>query len=111
PDALPIWPTDSQSTWPDDVTPLETYQGTTCPGDTLHAASEYSCNTAFAELAGDVGAEKLRATAEQFGIGDDELHIPMPVAESERGPLDNATSLDQSGIGQADVQLPPLQRS
>lgn len=101
--------TDSEITLPDGVTTLENYEGMTCPGDTLKAAIEYSCNTAFAELAGDLGADKLRETAKEFGIGLDDLKIPTPVATSKLGPLPSSGAVYQSGIGQADVQMTPLQ--
>src|SRR5699024_7222413 len=101
--------TDSQITLPDGVTTLENYAGMTCPDNTLKAAIAYSCNTAFAELAGDVGAEKLRQTAKDFGIGYDDLTIPMPVTTSKLGPLSSQDALYQSGIGQASVQMTPLQ--
>src|SRR5699024_3956153 len=61
------------------------------------------------DLAGDVGAEKLRETAEDFGIGNDDLNIPMPVTTSKLGPLPSQAALYQSGIGQASVQMTPLQ--
>ncbi|MGH3949082.1 MAG: penicillin-binding transpeptidase domain-containing protein, partial [Pseudonocardiaceae bacterium] len=69
----------------------------------------YSCNTAFAAIAGDLGADKLRATAENFGIGMTDLDVPMRVAPSGLGDLASEAELYQSGIGQRDVRLTPLQ--
>lgn len=88
---------------------LENFAGSTCPGSTLEQALAFSCNTAFAKLANELGAQKLRSTAKQFGIGMDDLSIPLDVEESHLGPLDSAAVLYQSGIGQRDVRLTPLQ--
>lgn len=88
---------------------LENFAGATCPGSTLADALAYSCNTAFAKLADELGAQKLRSTARQFGIGMDDLSIPLDVEQSHLGPLDSSAVLYQSGIGQRDVRLTPLQ--
>ncbi|MPY78973.1 MAG: penicillin-binding protein 2 [Actinophytocola sp.] len=88
---------------------LENYAGATCPGSTLRDALAYSCNTAFAKLAEKLGAQKLRSTARKFGIGMDDLSIPLDVEQSHLGPLDSSAVLYQSGIGQRDVRLTPLQ--
>jgi len=88
---------------------LENYAGQYCPGSTLADALAYSCNTAFAKLADEIGAQKLRETARAFGVGMDDLSIPLGVEESQLGPLDSSAVLYQSGIGQRDVALTPLQ--
>ncbi|RSM84478.1 penicillin-binding protein 2 [Kibdelosporangium aridum] len=93
---------------------LENFAGSHCgPGDSptasLELALSVSCNTAFAELAGKLGPEKLREQATKFGIGQTDLQIPMGVAESNIGPLPDAAALYQTGIGQRDVRLTPLQ--
>jgi len=101
---------DSNVTLPGTSTTLENYGGATCPGTTLKDALKYSCNTAFAEIAGKLGADKLRATAENFGIGaDEDLEIPLGVVPSSLGELESEAALYQSGIGQRDVRLTPLQ--
>ncbi|MDV6010905.1 penicillin-binding protein 2 [Haloechinothrix sp. LS1_15] len=99
----------SSITLPGTQTQLQNFAGQSCPGTTLQAALAYSCNTAFAEIAGELGAEKLRATAENFGIGHSDLDIPMRVARSSLGELDGQAELYQSGIGQRDIRLTPLQ--
>ena len=63
----------------------------------------------FAEFAGQLGADKLKKTAANFGIGQTDLTVPMKVAPSTVGPLDSQGALYQSGIGQRDVRLTPLQ--
>jgi peptidoglycan glycosyltransferase len=90
----------SRVTLPGTNTTLENFAGTPCgagPTATLADALARSCNTAFATLTGQVGQSKLRTQAEQFGIGETDLAIP------------DTAALYQSGIGQRDVALTPLQ--
>ncbi|KAA5836203.1 penicillin-binding protein 2 [Saccharopolyspora hirsuta] len=89
---------------------LPNYGSNTCKGDTLTDAVAYSCNTAFAKIAGELGADKLRETAAAFGFGDD-LQIPMSVAKSDLGAMADQAALYQSGIGQRDVRVTPLQNA
>nr|WP_222132423.1 penicillin-binding protein 2 [Pseudonocardia sp. C8] len=96
----------------DSTTTLENYNGTQCgSGDTasLREALARSCNTAFAQLGEELGADKLRAQAEAFGIGRSDLQIPMPVTASQIGPMSDVPSTQQSAIGQRDVRLTPMQ--
>ncbi|SFN17799.1 peptidoglycan glycosyltransferase [Pseudonocardia ammonioxydans] len=96
----------------DSTTTLENYNGTPCgSGDTasLREALARSCNTAFAQLGEELGADKLRAQAEAFGIGRSDLQIPMPVGASQVGPMSDVPSTQQSAIGQRDVRLTPMQ--
>ncbi|MBO0840319.1 MAG: penicillin-binding protein 2 [Sciscionella sp.] len=88
---------------------LSNFAFETCPGNTMEQALAYSCNTAFATLAGQVGRDKLLAQAGQFGIGQTDLKIPLPVAASSLGDIPDQAALNQSGIGQRDVRLTPLQ--
>ncbi|HEY4005834.1 MAG TPA: penicillin-binding protein 2 [Pseudonocardia sp.] len=94
-------------------TTLENYAGTPCgagPTATLADALARSCNTAFATLTGQIGISKLRTQAEAFGIGDTQS-IPMTVSPSSLGDIPDAAALEQSGIGQRDVRLTPLQNA
>ncbi|OLL75124.1 Cell division protein FtsI [Peptidoglycan synthetase] [Pseudonocardia sp. Ae168_Ps1] len=96
----------------DSTTTLENYNGSQCGGgDTasLREALARSCNTAFAQLGQELGADKLRAQAEAFGIGRSDLQIPMPVTASQVGPMSDVPSTQQSAIGQRDVRLTPMQ--
>ena len=103
--------TDAPSiTLPGTRTPLPNYGGNTCKGNTLIKALAHSCNTAFAEIAGKLGPDKLRQTASAFGFGGD-LSVPMRVAKSDMGPMADAPSLYQSGIGQRDVRVTPMQNA
>ncbi|WP_232677248.1 penicillin-binding protein 2 [Nocardioides sp. R-C-SC26] len=76
---------------------------------TLRQAMEQSCNTSFAKLAIDVGAEEMFRQAERFGFNADYLEdikgqarsvFPADLSEPEVG---------QAGFGQFDVQATPLQ--
>lgn len=67
-----------------------------------------SCNTAFAQLGMDLGADALREQAERFGFGQD-LTIPMSVADSRFPAAPNQPQTAQSAIGQFDVAATPLQ--
>ncbi len=76
---------------------------------TLRQAMEQSCNTTFAQLAIEVGAEAMLRQAEKFGFNSDYLEdlggqarsvFPSEMSEPEVG---------QAGFGQFDVQATPLQ--
>ncbi|MGX7823721.1 peptidoglycan D,D-transpeptidase FtsI family protein [Actinokineospora sp. 24-640] len=85
----------------------------------LETALAQSCNTAFAKLAHDMGGERLAEQSAAFGIGEPELGVPMPVVQSCIGPkveggcmvVADENALYQSGIGQRDVRLSPLQNA
>lgn len=116
-------PAASRVTLPGTSTTLENFDGETCPNSvggqvSMTTALAYSCNTAFATLAGQVGAKALSEQAAKYGFGDDNLSVPLGVARSCLGPntddgcmtIPNGTpGLYQSGIGQLDVQETPLQ--
>ena len=98
----------------DYATQLQNFNGNSCgTGATasLAEALERSCNTAFAELAADLGEEALRDQAEAFGIGTEEIAIPMGVANSTIGDIEGTAALQQSSIGQRDVALTPMQNA
>ncbi len=70
-----------------------------------------SCNTVFADLAIQVGAEDLGMVAEAFGFNS-RVRFPWEVAESIflGGELANDdAALGQSGLGERDVRATPLQ--
>lgn len=78
---------------------------------TLTEALVRSCNTAFAALAATVGENDLRRQAQLLGIGQQDLSIPIPVSPSTVGAIPDVAALQQSGIGQRDVALTPLQNA
>jgi peptidoglycan glycosyltransferase len=85
----------------------------------METALQFSCNTAFAQLAHDLGEDKLRDQASKFGIGASDITIPMAVVPSCIGPrqggncmnIVDGPALYQSGIGQRDVRLTPMQNA
>jgi penicillin-binding protein A len=119
----PNLPADPRITLPGTTTTLENFDGETCPQSvggqvSMKTALAYSCNTAFATLAGRVGAANLSAQAAKYGFGNSKLSIPLGVVASCVGPNsggnclnipNGAPGLYQSGIGQLDVQETPLQ--
>ncbi len=91
---------------------LQNFGGGTCGGP-LPEALRVSCNTAFAQMGLDLGAQKLSAGAEAFGFSKTPpLDLPGP-ARSVFPPA-SAFARDQPGlaksaIGQQDVSATPLQ--
>jgi peptidoglycan glycosyltransferase len=72
-------------------------------------AMEQSCNTSFAQIAGQVGADDMARTAEGFGFNSHYFDDLTPQAESVfPTELDDA-QLGQTGFGQFDVSATPLQ--
>jgi len=82
-------------------------------------AMAFSCNTAFAKMAVEVGPERMREQAEAFGFNSDYLLDLSPQAESvyptsvegadgSQVELNDAQTA-QTGFGQFDVQATPLQ--
>ncbi|SES45444.1 peptidoglycan D,D-transpeptidase FtsI family protein [Lentzea albida] len=99
---------------PNTQTDLPNFNGTPCgPGETvsMETALAKSCNTAFGEMAGQVGANKLRRQAEKFGFNDPDLTVPLAVETSTLGPIPDEAALWQTGIGQRDVQITPLENA
>lgn len=75
----------------------------------LKDALRVSCNTAFAQLGMDVGADALREQAEKFGFDDPGLTIPLTVATSRFPATLDPAQTALSSIGQYDVAASPLQ--
>ena len=88
---------------------------------TLIEALTESCNTGFARLGVELGADRIKEMARQFGFEDEELTVGrlndggIPVAASRTGDMQNpdgstdVAALAQSSIGQRDVRMTPLQ--
>jgi penicillin-binding protein A len=96
---------------------LANYSRSSCGDGTLQTALAKSCNTAFAQLADQLGEEKLVDQAAKFGVGQTDLKIPMSVVPSCVGPRDQCMtiadrpSLFVSGIGQKDVRMTALENA
>jgi peptidoglycan glycosyltransferase len=97
---------------PQSTKELENFNGESCNGGAdqpLIDALTVSCNTAFAQLGITLGEDKIRSMAEAFGIDDKSFTMPLKVAASTIGSIDNDAQLGISSIGQQDVQLTPMQ--
>jgi penicillin-binding protein A len=84
------------------------------PGRTTRTVADafaYSCNTYFAELGVQLGAERLRAMAEALGLTS-EVPFPLPTAagrlSTTSGFLDAKAGLAASAFGQGELQFSPL---
>ena len=75
---------------------------------TMTEALAVSCNTAFAQLGMDIGAEALQTQAAKFGFGDT-VSVPMRVTPSSVPAEMNEPQLAQASIGQYDVRTTPMQ--
>jgi peptidoglycan glycosyltransferase len=99
-------------TLPNSSRELNNFNNSSCsPTDEqpLIDALTISCNTAFAMLGIELGEEKIRETAEAFGIDEQRRAIPIPVAASTVGDIEDDAALGQTSIGQRDVRLTTLQ--
>lgn len=98
-------------TLPGTETTLPNFGGAACDPSgtpTLAESVQVSCNTSFAWLAGELGAEAIREQAEAFGFGEP-LEVPMSVTPSiYPDELDDA-QLALTGIGQFEVRETPMQ--
>ncbi|GAA1366407.1 MULTISPECIES: peptidoglycan D,D-transpeptidase FtsI family protein [Catellatospora] len=99
----------------------------TCPQEqmTLKEALTVSCNTAFARLGVELGAQRLNDTARAFGFYDNSLRVGnlsatdrgLRVSESVLGPLTTSSGGDDkpniaiSSIGLNEVRVTPLQNA
>jgi peptidoglycan glycosyltransferase len=72
------------------------------------SAVKYSVNTAFAQVAEDLGAKRMTRYAEAFGFNRTS-DMPLEVAESSFPPPEGLGDLMWASIGQAQVLSTPLQ--
>lgn len=98
-------------TLPGTSTSIPNFGGATCGVNdeaTLAESIRTSCNTSFAWLANELGADAIAEQAEAFGFGE-RFEIPLPVTPSSYpSDLDDA-QVALTGIGQHDVRVTPLQ--
>jgi peptidoglycan glycosyltransferase len=91
---------------------LPNFGGGAC-GGTLPQLLKVSCNTGFAQMGLDLGAENLTAEAVAFGFQERaplDLPVVAPSFFPEVGDFSrNLPALAQSAIGQQDVAATPLQ--
>lgn len=106
----PSYPVTRSYTPPTTNRPLQNFGGKAC-GGTLFDVLRVSCNSAFAQMGVDTGADAMVLTAERFGFNQD-VPIDLPRAARSSFPTDfvrNIPALAQSAIGQNDVSATPLQ--
>lgn len=86
-------------------------EGRSCGTDEIPFAQamEESCNTTFARLGVDLGADALREQAERFGFDQRYLQDLGPQAVSTFPEDANEPQAGQSAIGQYEVRATPLQ--
>lgn len=106
----PTYPVRTSYTPPGTDRPLQNFGGSSC-GGALFQVLRISCNTAFAQMGVDTGADAMIATAERFGFNKS---VPIDLTRPARSnfPTDfkrNIPALAQSAIGQNDVSATPLQ--
>ncbi|OLT17841.1 cell division protein FtsI [Serinicoccus sp. CUA-874] len=98
-------------TLPNTETELPNFGGAACDPEgrpTLAESVQVSCNTSFAWLAGELGADSVREQAEAFGFGQP-LEVPMSVTPSIYPDEMDDAQLALTGIGQFEVRETPLQ--
>lgn len=101
---------ESEITLPGTEVQLKNYGGNTCGGPTatLRTAFTLSCNTAFVEMATEMGDEPLRQAAEAFGVGQ-QYDLGLQNAAGSLGGLEDPAAVGVSAIGQRDVTMTALQ--
>lgn len=89
--------------------PIRDYGGAVHQSLTLRDAFKKSCNNVFALTALNLGDEKLRRTAEDFGFNDNFLFRDL-VVENSSYPTDNRTQFElaTTGIGQSALGATPM---
>jgi peptidoglycan glycosyltransferase len=111
--AQPVYPTLRELPLPNSGgQTLANFGGGTCGGP-LPEALRVSCNTAFAQLGMDLGAQKLSGAANDFGFNK-VPPIDLPYGAAAHFPPASAFARDvpglaKSAIGQQDVAATPLQ--
>lgn len=108
----PVYPVSNAYIAPQTTRPITNFGGSSCGGN-LGELLRVSCNTAFAEMGVQMGADVLVRTAESFGFND-QPDIDLPDATESIFPDagffdDNVPLLAQSAIGQFEVAATPLQ--
>jgi penicillin-binding protein A len=108
----PEYPVEQQWVPPQTTRPVSNFGGSTCGGNLLEIM-RVSCNTAFAHMGVDLGAERMVATAQAFGF-DQDVPFDLPRAVQSTYPsleefTDDIPKLAQTAFGQNDVQATPLQ--
>ena len=89
--------------------PLSNANGESC-GGTFTDSFAHSCNSVFAPLGVEVGAQRLVATAERFGLNEEPtIAGALPEHPAPRPPTSTPLDLGSTAIGQGRVLATPLQ--
>jgi peptidoglycan glycosyltransferase len=106
-----VYPDQSEWVPPQTSDPIQNYNGTVCGGDLLEVFTR-SCNIPFAQMAVDLGPDRMIA-----GVGDWGLEEPVPIdlPRAAASTFGNTENMDQKlpelamrGFGQNEVQMVPL---
>jgi penicillin-binding protein A len=105
------WATETEYLPPQTIDPIQNYGGGACGGD-LREVFRRSCNTPFARIAVELGADTMVAGAKDWGIGE-KLPFDLPGAVSST--FGEVSDFDQAipklairGFGQDEDQMVPL---
>ncbi len=106
-----VFPNETEYVPPQTTDPVQNFGGNAC-GGTMTEVFFRSCNIPFAELAIELGPERMVAGTKQWGIGE-EIPIDMPrAAASAFGEVDDFTQqlplLAIGGFGQGSDAMVPL---
>ncbi|MBR7675129.1 peptidoglycan D,D-transpeptidase FtsI family protein [Streptomyces daliensis] len=80
-----------------------------CENASIRTALRYSCNTVFAKMATELGADKVREQAEKFGFNNEKQDVPVRAYTSLYPKKMDSAQTGLSGIGQYEVTATPLQ--
>jgi cell division protein FtsI/penicillin-binding protein 2 len=87
---------------------LENAHGESC-GGSLKTSFAHSCNSVFAPLGAELGAERLVAAAERFGFNEEPaLAGALPATIPAAGDIGDDLAVGSSAIGQGRVLATPL---
>jgi len=108
----PVYPIAAEYIAPQTTRPITNFGGSSCGGN-LGELLRVSCNTAFAEMGVQMGADILSWAAEDLGFNDTpSIDLPDAIESVFPDPGffdDNIPLLAQSAIGQFEVAATPLQ--
>jgi penicillin-binding protein A len=106
-----VFPDEREYVPPQTTDPVQNYGGSTCGGD-LATVFARSCNTPFARIAVDLGAERFPAGMTRWGFGEPvPIDLPRPVASTigdTSNLAQNLPLLAMRGFGQNEDQLVPI---
>ena len=108
----PVFPPEREFVPPQTTQPIRNFGGGTCGGNIVDLL-RVSCNTGFAALGVDIGAEAVVETAEAFGFNSaPPLDLPnvvvSPIGDVESF-RENIPVLAQTALGQNSVRASPLE--